>query len=313
MEFIRQHRKLSVIVCCLLIFVLLISVTYGKYIYNIIDSYILETKGMYFNSTVLGVNVKEYRINNWDGVNDYPITVDLNNRKNSLKKTNSDIEYTIKVTCPETLVCTASKNGDILRKTSDYDSFEMTVDPIAVFSEGDTVEALVEVTSSYPYKKTLSARYTLSVDTVNFSYNIEDAPKNNFLTLNITNSNTFYEVETAFGSYSVGDYIDLDDYALLSDADKEKCFSAIVTVNFNPSELQLDMTANSYLHRIANSQKLVAVSGHNYVYEYQFKIPATSSEKIIFYKSDNTQDYTYPNINNYEAINVNSVLAGETS
>ena len=61
--------------------------------------------------------------------------------------------------------------------------------PIAVFSEGDTVEALVEVTSSYPYKKTLSAKYTLSVDTVNFSYNIEDAPKNNFLTLFTHNYN----------------------------------------------------------------------------------------------------------------------------
>ena len=78
--------------------------------------------------------------------------------------------------------------------------------------------------------------------------------------MNLTNSVTFYEVETAFGSYSVGDFVSLDDYALLSDADKAKCYSAIVTVNFNPSDLQLDMTANSYLKRIVNSQKVVANS-----------------------------------------------------
>ena len=313
MEFIRQHRKLSIVVLSSLIFILLLSVTFGKYIYNVIDSYILETKGMYFNSTVLGVNTKGYRINNWDGVNDYPITVDLNNRKNSLKKTDSDIEYTIKLTCPETLNCTASKSGDILRKTSDYDSFEIVVDPLAVFSEGDTVDVLVEVTSSYPYKKVLSAKYTLAVQTSMFSYNIEDEEKSNYIVLNLTNSVTFYQVETAFGSYRVGDYIDLDDYALLSEADKNKCFSAVVTVNFNPSVIQLDMTANSYLHRLSNSQKLVAVSGYNYVYEYQFKVPATSSEKILFYKTDNKQDYSYPNNSNTSVVKVSVKQAGEAS
>ena len=137
--------------------------------------------------------------------------------------------------------------------------------------------------------------------------------RNNFITLNLTNSVTFYQVETAFGSYSVGDYIGLEDFALLSETDKAKCFSAIVTVNFNPANLQLDMTTNSYLHRLANSQKTVALSGYNYVYEYQFKVPATSSEKIIFYKSDNTQDYSYPNNNNSSAVNVSVKLAGETS
>ena len=77
MEFVRKHRKISIIVLSTLIFVLLISVSFGKYIYNVIDSYILETKGMYFNSSVLGVNTKEYRINNWDGVNAYNFAIDF--------------------------------------------------------------------------------------------------------------------------------------------------------------------------------------------------------------------------------------------
>ena len=313
MEFIRQHKKISIVVLSCLVVFLLVSVTFGKYIYNIVDSYILETKGMYFNSSVLGVNTKEYVIYNWDGVNDYPLSVDLNNKKNSLKKTNSDIEYEINVTCSEGVNCTASKSGDIFYKNADADSFEIIADPINAFVAGEKIDIFIEVVSSYPYKKVLSAKYTLYVETSNFSYNIEDAPKNNFMVLNLTNSVTFYEVETAFGSYRVGDFVSLDDYALLSDADKAKCYSAIVTVNFNPSDLQLDMTANSYLKRIANSQKVVAVSGHNYVYEFRFKVPATSSEKIIFYKSNYALDYTYPKNNNTSAVNVSVKLAGETS
>ena len=53
MEFIRQHKKISIVVLSCLVVFLLVSVTFGKYIYNIVDSYILETKGMYFNSSVL--------------------------------------------------------------------------------------------------------------------------------------------------------------------------------------------------------------------------------------------------------------------
>lgn len=313
MEFVRQHKKISIIILSCLVFVLLISVSFGKYIYNVIDSYILETKGMYFNSSVLGVNTKEYRINNWDGVNAYNFTVDLNNRKNSLKKTESDIEYNIKVTCSDTVICTLSKESDVLYETEDSDSYQITLSPTTTFGEGDTVEIYTEVTSSYPYKKVLSAKYTLAVETSKFSYNIEDASKNNFIVLNLTNSVTYYQVETAFGSYAVGDYIGLEEYALLSDTDKDKCFSAIVTVNFNPSELQLDMTTNSYLNRIANSQKTVAISGFDYIYEYQFKVPATSSEKIIFYKTDNTQDYSYPNNSDTSVVKVGVKLAGETS
>ncbi len=313
MEFVRQHKKISIIVLVCLTLLLIISVTFGKYIYNVIDSYILETKGMYFNSTVLNVNTKEYRINNWDGVNAYNFAIDLNNRKNSLKKSESDIEYNIKVICSDTVLCSLSKTEGVLYKASDADSYQITLVPTTTFGEGDTVEIYTEVESSYPYKKTLSAKYVLSVETSKFSYNIEDASKNNFLILNLTNSVTFYEVETAFGSYRVGDYVSLDDYALLSDTDKDKCFSAIVTVNFNPSDLQLDMTTISYLNRLSNSEKNTNVSGYNYIYEYKFKIPATSSEKIIFYKSNYVLDYSYPNINNSSAVKVNVRLAGETS
>ena len=67
-------------------------------VYDKINHYLLETKGFYFNSSILNVNGKNYLINNWDGVNNYPLTIDLNNRKSSLKKTDVDIAYEIRCT-----------------------------------------------------------------------------------------------------------------------------------------------------------------------------------------------------------------------
>lgn len=310
MKFVRKHRKASIIVLISLTIFLLISVTFGKYIYNVVDNYILETKGFYFNSSVLGINTKEYKINNWDGVNAYTLTIDLNNRKNTLKKTESDIEYNVTVSCSSGVNCTLTKDHDILRQSSDADSFQVVMSPTSNFSPGEVVEVTTTVTTTYPYKKVLSGKYYVTVETSNFTYNIEDAPKNKFLVLNLTNSIPYYQVETRFGSYRVGDLIGLEEFDTLTDAQKANCFSAIVTVNFNPQVLFLDMTDNTYIHRLSGSERTRSVNGYNYVYEYKFKVPATSSEKVIFYKADYINDYTYPIINSNSIVNVSVRTAG---
>ena len=69
------------------------------------------------------------------------------------------------------------------------------------------------------------------------------------------------------------------------------------------------MTTKSYLHRISGSEVTEVVDSHNYVKKYSFKIPATSSEKILFYKYDISKNYTYPIINDSSIINVDSVVA----
>ena len=95
----------------------------------------------------------------------------------------------------------------------------------------------------------------------------------------------------------------------MSNANKEKCFSAIVTVTFDPSIVYLDMTNNSYIHRIPNSQTTVDVNGYSYVNSYKFKIDATSSEKVIFYKANPSENYTYPLVNTTSVIDVDEELA----
>ena len=116
MQKIRNHKKISITILVVLAILLVISIAFGRYIYNMINNYILETKGFYFNSSVLAVNSKNYNIRNWDGVNSYTLNIDLNNRKNSLITTREDIQYEIQVICSNNVSCTSSKQNSVIYK-----------------------------------------------------------------------------------------------------------------------------------------------------------------------------------------------------
>ena len=309
MQFIREHKTFSIIVMVFLAVFLVFEFTYAGYIRNIIDNYILETKGFYFNSSVLSVTGKTHNINNWDGVNSYPITIDVNNKKNEIKGTTADIEYEIFYECSSNVTCTVNKTSSIIRVNSKTDSYQLIVTPVEAFEKGEQATVKTYVTSTSPYEKTLVGTYIIGVEKNNFTYNIEDSVNSKYLVLNLTNSVAFYEVETAFSNYAVGDLISLEEYLTLSDENKEKCFSAKVTITVPTDKLALDMTENSYLHMVENSQVTEVVDSHNYVSKYTFKIEATSSEKIVFYKYDISNNYTYPIINNNSIISVFADLA----
>ena len=297
MKFVRDHKLVSIIVLCVSSLFLFVTVAFGRYIKNIINNYLLEAKAFYFNSTVLGVNGKNYSIVNWDGVNSYPLTIDLNNRKNALRHTNADIVYTITKSCPNTVTCTLSKTGDTIRANDETDSYVLTVTPLQNFYEGDTVTVTTTVRSSSPYEKEMSATYTIGVQKANFSYNIEDSVNSKYLTLNLINSITFYEVLQDFGNYTAGDHISLDEYALLNSSERAKVLSAEVTLQYDPHYVLLDMTNPLYLNRLSTNYQETTINNFQYVSRFSFRLNAASSNSIIFYKDDPTEDYTYPSSN----------------
>ncbi len=312
MSFVRKNKLVSVIVLVLATLFLFVTVVFGRYIRNIIYNYILETKEFYFNSTILAVNGKNYSVVNWDGVNSYPLTIEVNNRKNDLRYTKVDIAYNITKNCPTSVACTLSKTSSIIYTDEDdysTDSYILTVTPLRSFREGETVTVSTSVKSTSPYEKEMTATYTIGVQKSDFSYNIVDSVNSKYLTLNLINSISYYEVSEDFGDYTAGDQISLDVYNTLTSAEKAKCFSAIVTVEYDPHDLFVDMTNSLYLNRLNTNYQETTIGGYQYVSRFSFKVNAASSSSIIFYKDDLTQNYTYPITNNTSVITVSVVTA----
>ena len=300
--------KKKSIILLILVFVFLYifaNSTIGRYIYNGINNYILESKGFYFNSTVLNINNSNYNVNNWDGVNPYVLTIDVNNKKNDLVYTNVDIAYDTSVTCDERVTCELSKSSGIIYKDGQTDTYTITVTPISNFYAGDSIKVTTKVISNSPYEKTLSATYTIEVENSQFSYTIDDSIGSKYFTLQLTNSISYYQVITAFDSYSVGDHISLDVYNNLTEKNKRKCFSAHVHINFDPNIILLDITNSTYINKIEGSLTTTQINNHNYINGYQFYMEANANEKIVFYKKDSTQDYTYPVVNSNSIVGVN--------
>ena len=310
MKFIRKHKIISTSILLILITVFIVGVVYAKYIYNIINNYILESKKFYFNSSTLSINNKQYQINNWDGVSSYFVTVDVSNKKTDERYTKSDIEYDISVECDDTkLTCITSKLSGTIRENTHTDSYQVTITPIASFSAGQSISFKTIATSTYPYEKELSATYTLNVVNSMFTYNIDDNAGDLALNLNLTNSMAYYEVEQAFGTYSVGNTISQEVYETLSDTDKAKCFSAKVTLTFDPSVVIVDSTDESITNRLSTGYQETTINGNNYISQYTFKVDAATNKKIIFYKNNPSLNYTYPITNVNSMVTVSVVLA----
>lgn len=309
MEFIRKHKKISTIILIVLTISLTIMVAYGRYIKNIINNFILETKSFYFNSSVLKINGKNFSVTNWDGVNTYPLTIDLNNRKNDDRYTTADIVYDIFVDCPNTVTCTLSKTNGILHPEDTTDTYQVFVSPNQNFYEGDEVVVTTSVQSSSPYQKTMSATYTIGVEKSDFSYDIVDSVGSKYLTINFLNAISYYQVSEAFEGHPANSQVGLDEYNELSPTDQAKCFSAIVTVTYDPHILLVDMTNDLFLKRLSTNYEEQTINGFQYVSKFSFKVNASSSNSIIFYKDNIGQNYTYPIVNDTSIISVSVTKA----
>ena len=92
-------------------------------------------------------------------------------------------------------------------------------------------------------------------------------------------------------------------YISLDDIDKRKCFSAEVTLTFDPEKVILDTTNTAYLKK--ENYTIVNINGYDYINSITFRMDSESSEVVKFYKADTNLDYTYPIVNNTSIINFN--------
>lgn len=286
----NKYRLLIIILLVIVLTFLLYNTSLARYIYLSINNYILESQHFYFNSTILNTNRPTYSVTDWDGVNAYTLTIDVNSKKNELVSTESDILYDITYSCPSTVICNVSKTSSTIYKSSKTDSYVLTITPVIAFGEGDTVSVKTTAKSTYPYTKELSATYNIGVQNYGFSYNMIDSIGSKIATLELTNSKPYYEVKQAFLSYSVGDLISTDTYNKLTIQQKANCKSARVKLVFDPNILLLDSNNNVYIQN-KSSEKTTIIDGFSYVNEFSFDMEATSNTKINFYKKNISENY----------------------
>ncbi len=296
----RKFVKKSYIVIGIIVILSITFICYGRYIYNDIRDFYLSSRNFYFNSDKLKVNRAIYQVDTWSAVDPYTIVINMNSSKNNLVHTSSDIEYNISYICSDNVLCSINKSSSTIYASSHSDSFTAVITPNGSFSDGDEAYMEIYADSVYPYKKRLSARFILRVGRVGISYSIDDEVKRPYLNFNITNTFDYYLVKEEFDSYSVNDRIDRGTYMSLSDDNKKRCTSVMISLSFDPNVVILDMTNSAYLN--AYNVSIINIDGYDYVNGISFKMDSESSEVIKFYKRDVTIDYSYPIINDNSVI-----------
>lgn len=303
----KNNLKKTQILLIMAILICIISfiVIFGRYLTNNVNDFFVRSKEFYFYSDKLEEDTAVFQVDNWSGVDDYVITVNMNSRKNNLKVASYDIGYTISYTCSDNAICQLSKTEGIIYSNNNSDYFNLTITPNRQLETGDKVVVEIEAKSTAKYQKTLKGKFTLVVGKEKLSYQITDKPQNPYMELSLTNTLSYYIVNEAFGNYSVNNKIDIDTYLALTEENKAKCSSAIVTISFNPEQVLLDITNESYSK--AKNIETTTVNGKTYINKFTILIDAISSTDLRFYKVDVSKDYTYPNGNEPSVLSITSI------
>ena len=299
-EIVKKIGKKTYIIGGIIVILLITFISYGRYIYNDIRDFYFSSKSFYFNSDKLTTNRAIYQVDNWSAVDPYTIVINMNSSKNNLVHANSDIDYNITYICSSNVKCSINKSVSTIYASSHSDSFTAVITPNDTFKDGDEAYMEIYANSVYPYKKKLSARFILRVGRIGLSYSIDDEVKRPYFNFNVTNTFDYYLVKQDFDKYKVDDRIDRNTYMELSDEDKKKCTSALISLSFDPRETILDMTSSAYLN--AYNVSITKIDGYDYVNGISFKMDSESSETIKFYKADTDKDYSYPIVNDRSVI-----------
>lgn len=296
-----KKKQLKILIILLPILISLV-VIFARYVTESINNFFLRSQEFYFESDKLSEDGTVLQIDNWSGVDDYTLTINMNSRKNNIEVATYDIPYEISYSCTDNAICQLSKTNGIIYADTNSDYFNLLITPNTQLRNGDRVVIDIEVNATGEYQKTLKGQFILVVGQENITYQITDEVNNPYCELRITNTLSYYTIRESFDGYQVGDRIDGDTYLSLSQENKAKCYSGEVTIEFDPLEVVVDITGEAYSD--ATNIGTTTIDGVTYINRFTILIEAISSADIRFYKVDISQDYTYPNINNSSVIDL---------
>lgn len=256
----KYKRRKLILIFTIILILLSFTASFGRYVViNVHDMYLRAMK-FYFQSDKLALNQKTFRIDNWPGLREYPITIELNSRKNYLEKTEYGIPYQVRVTdySSQYISYSLDKTSGTIDTDDNSDSFTVTITPLGTLNVGTVVFVEVEAESLSPYSKTIKGRFELEVGKEEITFDITDEPGAPYMLVNVTNT------------ISAG--------------------TSLITMNFNTDLILLDLTDRNYLNRL--SINTIVKSGYHYINQLGFNINSESSTSVRFYKQDVSKDYS---------------------
>ena len=186
------------------------------------------------------------------------IGLDLSNIDDEINDGHAlDDEYTIQVNANTADVTySIDSNSGILTTDELTDNFSLTIIPGRVFTADESLSVTITASSSSPYVKTLSATFIMTVGKQGITYVIDDDIGQPYLNFTITNARDNYIVAEAFEGHIPNTdtgMITPEEYMTLSDSNKSKCYSARVTLTFDPSVVVIDTTSSLFNSNDINS------------------------------------------------------------
>jgi len=291
-EKMKKIKTIQLILVAVGIAILIPTViTISRYVLDLVNSNYIESKNFYFNSNRLKQDNPTYQINNWSGVGEFTIDINVNSNKNNLLESNFDVVYDIVYTCSSDVICSASKASGVIYSSIHEDDFTISINPTRVFDDNESVTVYIEATSTHPYVETISATFQITVGKRGISYTIDDETNRPYALVNITNALTSYTVIDSFSTYQVGDVIGEREYGNLTPEQRSFCVSAYIELKFDPNILVLDTTSSILNNSVIEE---IAKNGTMYINKITFPINAMTSTEVRFYKVDYSQNYTYP-------------------
>lgn len=183
----KYLNKQIILLCVIVVYLVSISVTLGRYVVEKVHTYISASKEFYFYSDKLSDTEKEYPVT-WSGTEECIIPVNLYSKLNSLKKATHDIKY--KVECEmvsSNAICSLSKEEGVVSKETNNDVFTISVIPNNFIEDDEKVIVAVKVTTVDDFEKTLTARFVIKVNNESVQYKIDDAPGRDYFNLIVNN------------------------------------------------------------------------------------------------------------------------------
>jgi len=259
--------KVGIVVIFFIVFAFAIS-AFGRYVYySAIDAY-FSARQFYFSSNLLLLGGNTYTYDNWGGIGEYEIAIELYSFNNELSKLDYPLDYTItceslntdKITC--TIAGTDEKTSDERTIGTDTHTSIVTilVNPVGEkINEGETVKLKVTARTDEPYQKEISCTISLYIK--------------------LPDGNT-YSIEDDVG----------DEYAILKLVNRGET-ATNVTLSFDSDESWLDTNDELYTQ---NLERVIQTSADGYIEEAIFTIDAEAAKNVKFYKVNKWQDYSYP-------------------